>query len=270
MTTLAYDILRWTRANKKKLQELVAGVEQENARSITLLEQEQCSHDAAQMLGALLSYERRYRGAAHLLRNPQHPDCTPQFHSGVRSSVEWIIELLLKTRKRLGVFDSLLDLQGLEHYEFRNFYKKHLAAKLRDLSREQPNIAFFHASSEAWRTNGRGASLKGWVIELSNGMAKKTHEDFISLDLPDGIGEGTLRTQLEHLAQGWITARDTFKAFIGNKANWPTEGMRIEDEKAAIRKLADNFFKSLTGKDAELLRKHPDAFREQFNARFWK
>ena len=253
MTTLAYNILQWTRANKKKLQELEA------TRSI----------DDERPILTLLDFERRYRGAAHFLRNPNHPDCPDGFQSSLRASVHWLIGRLLKTRTQGGLLDSLLDLQGLELHEFRGYYRQYLTGKLIELAGKEPNIKIFYGPNEAWRFLGRSGSLKGWVIELSNGMAKTTHENFVSLELPEGRGEGMLRAQLALLAEGWITTRETFKAFISNKANWPTEGQRIDNEKAEIRKLADTFFKSLSASQTELLRKHPDVFKERFNARFW-
>jgi hypothetical protein len=253
MTTLAYEILQWARANKKELQELEANLSIDDERPIL----------------TLLDFERRYRGAAHFLRNPNHPDCPDGFQSSLRASVHWLIGRLLKTRTQGGLLDGLLDLQGLELNEFRGYYRQYLTGKLIELTGKEPNIKIFYGPNEAWRSSGRSGSLKGWVIELSNGMAKTTHEDFISLELPEGQGEGSLRTQLAILAEGWITTRETFKGFISNKANWPTEGQRIADEKNEIRKLADTFFKSLSATQAELMRKHPDAFKERFNARFW-
>jgi hypothetical protein len=247
----AYTLFNWIRTYKKALYASFPHLDGSQARHQSDMDRYRKLKDS------LANFESRYRGekrwrpgaviSAFLSGDARH-NYLAVLHHVLDNPTVWQDS---PDKAFNTLWQSFFAMAGLDKESFSHLVTGHIAH-----GRLPVLMVSFPDASADFQFNQR---LK---LTFKNGEA--SHTVNLRYMLPC-MTNRTLGEQITALKQYWASIRNGALIELKFAKNWPTDGVRNDIEKSRVTELTEKFFRGLTPKSQELVRKHPEAVRVVFN-----
>lgn len=202
------------------------------------------------LIWAMQAFERQYRGAQKWLAGTEAPN---GFASKATRDALNIVEKLLDCQSLLSgpFWAEMLSIQGMHNGEFITVARWHIRVQ-----RLPQALAAFVGVKWEFQDN---QTLK---LTLTNGLAVNVIEK--AFPSPDVEGK-TLEEQIVTLNRYWTEIKHFARETAKDPKHWPSLGESEAIEKERVEDLMSGFFRGLSFKDTELLRKHRNLVKQIVN-----